>query len=45
MIAAGSFHALALQEDGRVLSWGNGEDVERELRAHTLMIYGLRYRV
>ena len=25
MIAAGSFHALALQEDGRVLSWGNGD--------------------
>ena len=24
-IAAGSFHALALQEDGRVLSWGNGD--------------------
>lgn len=25
LLASGSFHVLALQEDGRVLSWGNGD--------------------
>ena len=24
-LAAGAFHAIALQDDGRVLSWGNGD--------------------